>query len=106
MSRLASVPLVLALMACTGLATPTSDNRGACERYVEHMNALEACLGLTYESSNLCQEVDSTPVDMAPFYDCLVAHSSCVGADAKLDLDRCEAPVLDLLALTEPRAQP
>ncbi len=104
MSRLAPVPVFLALLACTGLGVRAPGNRGACERYVEHMNGLEACLGLTYEIENLCQEVDATPVDMAPFYDCLVAHSSCDGADAKLDLDRCEPPVLDLVALTEPAA--
>ena len=105
MTRVAPVSLLVvscaASLACTGLGlSAPSGNRDACERYVEHMNGLDACLGLTYEASNLCQEVDATPVDMAPFYDCLVAHSSCAGSDASLDLEQCEAPVLDLLALT------
>jgi hypothetical protein len=104
MSRLASVPLVLALLACTGVIPPlaASDNRAACYRYVEHMNGLSECLGLTYDASNLCQEVDVAPVDMAPFYDCLVAHSRCEGDEAKLELEQCQAPVLGLVAATAP----
>lgn len=103
MSRLASTPLVLFLLACTG-AFPlgASDNRAACARYVEHMNGLSECLGLVYDASNLCQEVDAAPVDMAPFYDCLVEHSSCDGGVAKLDLDACQAPVMELAASTPP----
>ena len=97
-----ALPLVGVALACSGVVPATSGNRVACERYVAHMNGLEPCLGLRYEASNLCQEVDAAPVDMAPFYDCLVAHSRCEGADPKLELDRCEPPVLDLVALTEP----
>ena len=35
MSRYAVLPLVLALLACTGLIPSASTNRGACERYVD-----------------------------------------------------------------------
>lgn len=100
MSRLLLPLLVTGLLACTGVFSATSGNRAACERYVAHMNGLSDCLGLRYEASNLCQGVDDAAVDMEPFYDCLVRHSRCDGPSARLELDRCEPPVLELIALT------
>jgi hypothetical protein len=104
MSRLVTLPLVLALLACSGVMQlpAASENRAACVRYVDHMNELSECLGLVYDASNLCPGVDAEPVDMTPFYDCLVAHSSCEGGQPRLDVDGCEAPVSGLVAQRPP----
>jgi hypothetical protein len=88
-------------LACSSLPVGRSSNRVACERYVDHMNALEPCLGLRYDASNLCQEVDETAVDMGGWYECLLAHSACDGDRPRLDVDGCEPPVIDLEALAD-----
>ena len=97
MRRPVLFPLALAALACTGAWPIRSENRAACERYVEHMNALEPCLGVRYDASNLCQEVDETSVDLAAWYDCLLANSACEGTEPRLDVDGCLPPVVDLV---------
>lgn len=85
----------VAVLACTSLR-PHSSNRAACEQYVQHMNALEPCLGVRYDASNLCQDVDRAGVDMAGWYECLLANSACDGTRPRLDVDGCAPPVLAL----------
>ena len=74
-------------------AIAPSENRRACEAWVNHVNALEACMKVTYEADNYCDGLDRVPVDMRPWFTCLTAHTSCEGDDSHADFDACPAPV-------------
>lgn len=69
------------------------DNRRACARWVEHVNGLDACLKVTYEVDNLCAGVDDVPVDLVPWFGCLVDHTRCDGDRSVEEWDACAPPV-------------
>ncbi len=74
------------------------ENRRACSTWVEHVNGLDQCLRVTYEDDNLCAGVDDAPAALAPWFECLIEHTACDGAEAKADWDACVPPSA---ALTE-----
>ena len=69
------------------------ENRRACATWVAHVNDLDACLAVTYEVDNLCAGVDDVPVDLGPWFRCLIDHTRCDGARAAADWDACTPPV-------------
>jgi hypothetical protein len=85
---------LLAVLACTGSATPGGNaaNLEACQRYVAHMNTLTPCMGVSYDADNLCTAARATDIDMTAYYDCLREHASCRGTEPVLDLDTCPPP--------------
>ncbi len=74
------------------------DNRRACVMWVEHVNRLDACLQVTYEIDNLCAGVDDVPVDMAPWFRCLVDHTRCDGDRCLEEWDACPPPLRTAVA--------
>jgi hypothetical protein len=84
-------------LACGLTGTPEQRaNRDACEAYVDHMNGLTTCLGVSYDVDNICAGANDEPPAMREYYDCLRENSSCDGLDARLELDSCAAkqPIL------------
>lgn len=71
-------------------------NRVACATWVSHVNALDECLSVTYEVDNLCVGVDEVPVDLEPWFRCLVEHTSCDGDRSTSNWDACAPPVRTL----------
>ena len=96
-SRVAVGSSVLAALACGfGPSTPEGQaNQAACERYVQTINALGACVEVTYDPSNLCEGSDALPAEMAAYYDCLRTTSHCEGSDAKIG-EGCTPPLVAL----------
>ena len=82
-----------------GAAPPSADNGGsgnaaACRAYVEHYNSLECFGGVTMDPETTCPDIiDSTPIDMGSYYNCMIEHTSCDGNLPKVDgIDSCEMP--------------
>ena len=100
----AGLLIALAGLGCSGMPMSAAPppNREACERYAEHLNGLFDCVGLVYDSDNLCEGTDLVAVDLVPTYACLTEHTRCNGATVVLEADRCTLP---LVALEEPIAQ-
>lgn len=100
------VAVVALILGCSGgvpTGKPTS-NHQACERYSDHLNSLSPCVGLIYDSDNLCEGIDLVPVDLIPTYDCLVANTRCEGDQPILDTQSCQLPLVTLdgpVAVTE-----
>ncbi len=72
---------------------PAGGNARHCRAYVQHVNELSPCLGLTYDAENFCEGVDHQPADLGPFYECLVAHTSCEGDEPSLTVEACSPPI-------------
>ena len=95
----AGLVVVAALLGCagTGPRSPSAaTNRQACERYADHLNGLSACVGLVYDTDNLCEGTDLVPVDMVATYACLQAHTRCEGNRPILEADQCQLPLVAL----------
>lgn len=71
--------MVLAFSLACGGAGGGYDNVAACTRYVDAMNGL-TCIDLNYEADQMCPTMlNSTPYDMARYYDCMAAAARCNG---------------------------
>jgi hypothetical protein len=96
------------VLGCTGGRSPfepPSTNRQACEAYADHLNGLLPCVGLVYDSDNLCEGTDLVSADLTPTYDCLRANTRCEGDEAVLETENCPLPLVALegpVAATEP----
>jgi hypothetical protein len=101
-ARLILAFCLVSAVACTGglrtraAGESAGSNRAACEQYVAKVNALQPCLKVHYDADNLCAVVDATNADMTDYFQCLGKHTSCDKAGAKLDVDRCEPPLVAL----------
>jgi len=78
-------------------------NEQLCRDYVDHMNELEPCLGLSYDAANFCMGADDQPVDLTSFYACLVSNTSCEGGTPTMTVDGCAPPVVTQVT---PSAEP
>lgn len=93
----AGLVVALAGLGCSGIPSSGSPpNRLACERYADHLNGLFGCVGLVYDSENLCEGTDLVAVDLVPAYQCLTENTRCNGDTVVLEADRCTLPLVSL----------
>lgn len=101
--RWTGVALVLGFagLACSGTVDQArlvkegllpGENRKACAAWVEHVNA-ETCLGVAYDTDNLCGGIDDVGVDMAAWFECLERQVRCEGDRPITDWDACPPPL-------------
>lgn len=67
-------------------------NLAACHAYVDHMNTLTPCMGVSYDKDNLCANMEQVTVDMTDWWECLRTNAACDGTEPLLNLDKCEPP--------------
>lgn len=69
------------------------ENRKACAAWVEHVNGLDACLGVVYETDNLCGGIDDVGVDMTPWFECLEVNTHCEADRPLTNWEACPPPL-------------
>ena len=95
------VPAYVAVAAVLGASSACSSgpaalpgrpsNAAACAAGVERVNALGACVQVTYDAENLCEGASELPPEMGAYYACLTERSRCDG-DVAMIGEGCVAP--------------
>lgn len=74
-----AAPLLGFTLACSGLGG-SYDNVTPCKAYVKKQNSLRCMKDAQLNEDDICPEqLNMTPKDMGPYYECLAENAKCKG---------------------------